>query len=66
MFPVENGYSGILPGESYIGIRALADFFCLRLKYPTHVQLRWLYKQGLSTPGEEEKSLSEETIKVWV
>jgi len=23
---VENRYSGILPGESYIGIRALADF----------------------------------------
>jgi len=23
---VENRYSGILPGEGYIGIRALADF----------------------------------------
>jgi hypothetical protein len=29
-----------------------------------HVQLRGLYKQGLSTLGEEEKSLSEEDIKV--
>jgi len=28
--------------------------------------LRELYKQGLSTPGEEEKSLSEEAIKVRV
>ena len=32
---MENRYSGILPGEGYIGICALADFFCLRLKYPT-------------------------------
>ena len=32
---MENRYSRILPGESYIGIRALADFFCLRLKYST-------------------------------
>ena len=35
MFPVENRYSRILLGEGYIGIRALADFFCLRLKYST-------------------------------
>jgi len=28
--------------------------------------LRGLYKQGLSTPREEEKSLSEEAIKVRV
>jgi len=28
--------------------------------------LRGLYKQGLSTPGREEKSLSEEAIKVRV
>jgi hypothetical protein len=33
-FPVENRYLGILLGESYIGIHALADFF-LRLKYST-------------------------------
>jgi len=32
----------------------------------THVHLRGLYKQGLSTPEEEEKSLSEEAIKVRV
>jgi len=31
-----------------------------------HVQLRGLYKQGLSTLGEAEKSLSEEAIKVRV
>ena len=30
------------------------------------IHLRGLYKQGLSTPGEEEKSLSEEAIKVRV
>jgi len=30
------------------------------------IHLRRLYKQGLSTPGEEEKSLSEEVIKVRV
>ena len=31
-----------------------------------HIHLRGLYKQGLSTLGEEEKSLSEEAIKVRV
>ena len=32
--PRGNRYSGILPGEGYIGIRALVDF-SVRLKYPT-------------------------------
>jgi len=31
---VENRYFGILPGESYIGIRALADFFLFAFKIP--------------------------------
>jgi len=31
-----------------------------------HIHLRGLYKQGLSSPREEEKSLSEEAIKVRV
>ena len=40
MFPVENRYSGILSGEGYIGIRALVEFFCLHLKYPTESHLK--------------------------
>jgi len=31
-----------------------------------HIHLRGLYKKGLSTPRGEEKSLSEEAIKVRV
>ena len=31
---MENRYSGILPGENYIGIRALADFFLFAFKIP--------------------------------
>jgi hypothetical protein len=33
--PHGNRYLGILPGESYISIRALADLFLCALKYPT-------------------------------
>ena len=50
---MENRYSGILPGESYIGIHALADFFCLRLKYPTEGlskdQRAWMPYEDLET-----------------
>jgi hypothetical protein len=49
--PHGNRYSGILPGESYIGIRALADIFLCALKYPTVVKL---YKVVWSNHGERD------------
>ena len=46
---MENRYSGILPGECYIGIRALADFFCLLLKYPTVMRYQFGIKPKVNT-----------------
>jgi hypothetical protein len=35
--PRGNRYSGILPGESYISIRALADLFLFAFKIPNNL-----------------------------
>jgi hypothetical protein len=48
--PHENRYSGILPDESYIGIRALADLFLFTFKIPNREEGEKVYSPGHAVP----------------